>query len=115
MARNVIERCFGLLKGRWVVLRETSFFRCTHGHIIMACCLLRNLIKRYMPPRSIDEEIYEEEGDDASGGGGGDDDEDEGNEAEYISFVEPSDPWTNFRSTMAQTMFNNWRARSNRN
>ncbi|KAH6776950.1 hypothetical protein C2S52_007623 [Perilla frutescens var. hirtella] len=25
-ARNVIERCFGLLKGRWAILRSPSFF-----------------------------------------------------------------------------------------
>ncbi|XP_050124808.1 protein ALP1-like [Malus sylvestris] len=48
-ARNVIERCFGLLKGRWSILRSPSFYPIrTQGRIITACCLLHNLIRQEM-------------------------------------------------------------------
>ncbi|KAK9698687.1 hypothetical protein RND81_08G123700 [Saponaria officinalis] len=44
-ARNVIKRCFGLLKGRWGILRSPSWFSLqTHGRIVLACALLHNLI-----------------------------------------------------------------------
>ena len=52
------------------------------------------------------EEEDEEEGDD--------DDDDSDDEIEYVTHIETSDAWTTFRSTLAQTLFNNWRARSNR-
>ena len=36
--RNVIERCFGLLKGRWAILRNKSFYPIkTQVRIISAC------------------------------------------------------------------------------
>ncbi|KAL5538384.1 hypothetical protein UlMin_046122 [Ulmus minor] len=48
-ARNVIERCFGLLKVRWAILRSLSFYPIkTQCRIITACCLLHNLIRREM-------------------------------------------------------------------
>ncbi|KAL5569163.1 hypothetical protein UlMin_025738 [Ulmus minor] len=48
-ARNVIERCFGLLKVRWAILRSPSFYPLkTQCRIITACCLLHNLIRREM-------------------------------------------------------------------
>ncbi|KAL2922652.1 putative nuclease HARBI1 [Bienertia sinuspersici] len=58
MARNVIERCFGVLKGRWGILRSPSWFSLqTHSRIVLACCLLHNLIKRYMPIGSLEEDL----------------------------------------------------------
>ncbi|XP_061357670.1 protein ALP1-like [Gastrolobium bilobum] len=69
-ARNVIERTFGLLKMRWAILRSPSFYPVkTHNRIIIACCLLHNLIRREMDidpleielgNMSIDEEVDEE-------------------------------------------------------
>ncbi|CAL5444433.1 unnamed protein product [Camellia sinensis] len=56
-ARNIIERCFGLLKLRWAILRTYSYFPIkTQCRIITACCLLHNLIKREMPmdPLEVD-------------------------------------------------------------
>ena len=48
-ARNVIERCFGLLKVRWAILRSLSFYPIkTQYRIITACYLLHNLIRREM-------------------------------------------------------------------
>ncbi|WOH15039.1 hypothetical protein DCAR_0934572 [Daucus carota subsp. sativus] len=108
-ARNVIERCFGLLKGRWGILRSPSWFSLqTHGRIVLACALLHNLVKRYMSPRSFnDNKLYEEVDSD-------DDEGDEGDQAEYIHTIVVTDPWTNFRNQMAQNMFNEWRATHNR-
>ncbi|XP_059638952.1 uncharacterized protein LOC132281246 [Cornus florida] len=45
-ARNVIDRCFGLLKMRWAIMRSPSFYSTTtQTRIILACCLLHNLIR----------------------------------------------------------------------
>ncbi|XP_057531016.1 protein ALP1-like [Amaranthus tricolor] len=107
-ARNVIERCFGLLKGRWGILRSPSWFSLqTQGRIVLACCLLHNLIKKYMPPGSIYEDISDDDEElDVS--------EDDDLGVEYITSINVSNPWTSFRNEMAQTMFNNWRARRQR-
>ncbi|KAL5544075.1 hypothetical protein UlMin_007859 [Ulmus minor] len=64
-ARNVIERCFGVLKNRWAILRSPSFYPIkTQNHIIMACCLLHNFIRREMPDdipdMSLDDENIDE-------------------------------------------------------
>ncbi|XP_057250682.1 protein ALP1-like [Beta vulgaris subsp. vulgaris] len=110
-ARNVIERCFGLLKGRWAILRSPSWFSLqTHGRIVLACALLHNLVKKYMPPSFDDDELYEEiesDGDDSDG-------DEEQEEVEYITSINVSDPWTNWRNSLAQSMFNDWRARHRR-
>lgn len=104
-ARNVIERCFGILKGRWSILRSPSFFPIrTQGRIVLACCLLHNLIRRLMPTE--DEEIMSDEEEEEE-----EEEEDEEEEKEFITNIETSDHWTNFRNTLAQGMFNNWRAR----
>jgi hypothetical protein len=48
-ARNIIERAFERLKGRWAILRSASYFPIkTQCHIIMACALLHNLILQNM-------------------------------------------------------------------
>ncbi|KAG6472755.1 hypothetical protein ZIOFF_070233 [Zingiber officinale] len=107
-ARNVIERCFGLLKGRWKILASPSFFSIqTQIRIIMACCLMHNLIRKFMsfdPQESLiaDEE---EESD------GGSDDE----EVEYIMQINPSNEWPSFRNNMATNMYNTWSTRHSGN
>ncbi|KAH1073923.1 hypothetical protein J1N35_026251 [Gossypium stocksii] len=59
-ARNVIERCFGLLKIRWGILRSPSFYPVrVHNRIIIACCLLHNFIRTYMSIDPIEEELGE--------------------------------------------------------
>ncbi|CAN1821123.1 hypothetical protein LINPERHAP1_LOCUS29385 [Linum perenne] len=43
--RNVIESTFGILKMRWAMLRDTSWY--SHlmvGLLFTACCLLHNFI-----------------------------------------------------------------------
>ncbi|KAG6483299.1 hypothetical protein ZIOFF_059943 [Zingiber officinale] len=96
-ARNVIERCFGLLNGRWKILASPSFFPMqTQVRIIIACCLLHNLICKFMshdPQECIPDE---------------DDDSDRGTETEYMRIIGPTDQWTAFRNNLAQQMFNNW-------
>ncbi|KAG6492673.1 hypothetical protein ZIOFF_047638 [Zingiber officinale] len=99
-ARNVIERCFGLLKGRWKILASPSFFPIeTQVRIILACCLLHNLIRKYMSFDPQELEPFEE-----------DDMEDEHFEDdEYVTSITPTEEWTNFRNSLALEMFNHWR------
>ncbi|TYK07193.1 retrotransposon protein [Cucumis melo var. makuwa] len=63
-ARNVIERAFDLLKGRWTILREKLYYPLqVQCRTILACYLLQNLINREM---TIGEDINDvEEGDSA--------------------------------------------------
>ncbi|KAL6336098.1 hypothetical protein AAG906_010375 [Vitis piasezkii] len=57
-ARNVIERCFGLLKLRWAILRSPCFYPIkTQCKIILACCLIHNLIKREMSVDPLEQEL----------------------------------------------------------
>ncbi|CAL5373430.1 unnamed protein product [Camellia sinensis] len=100
-ARNVIERCFGLLKMRWEILRNYSYFPIkTQFRIITACCLLHNLIQREMPMDLVDDENEEmnpphpttELGD------------------EMMDIVEASDQWSEWTISLATQMFNEWQA-----
>ncbi|KAK2659214.1 hypothetical protein Ddye_005747 [Dipteronia dyeriana] len=59
-ARNVIERCFGLLKKHWAILRSPSFYLIkTQCKIIVACSLLHNLIRREMTVDPLEHEVIE--------------------------------------------------------
>jgi len=107
-ARNIIEQCFGLLKGRWAILRCLSFFPIrTQGCIVLACVLIHNLLRKYMP--TDDNARFEEEDEEEFG-----DDDDSDDDIECVTYIETSDTWTTFRSTLVQTLLNNWRARLNR-
>lgn len=109
-ARNVIERCFGVLKSRWAILRSPSFFPIkTQSRIILACCLLHNFIRREVPDDI--EELNEGE----NNGGGAQEGEEEVEEEveELIRAVETSAEWTAWRNTLAEEMFNEWRHRRN--
>ncbi|XP_019186603.1 PREDICTED: uncharacterized protein LOC109181306 [Ipomoea nil] len=82
VARNVIERCFGLLKIRWGILRSPSYYPIkTHNRIIIACCLLHNFIRQVMQFDPMESEL--DEFDPAEG------------EMNLINTVDPSDAWTN--------------------
>ncbi|KAL2935562.1 Protein ANTAGONIST OF LIKE HETEROCHROMATIN PROTEIN 1 [Bienertia sinuspersici] len=61
-ARNVIEQCFVLLKGRWRILISPSWYVLqTHGCIVLAYALLHNLVWRYMPLKYFnDDDMHEE-------------------------------------------------------
>ncbi|MFQ6646258.1 hypothetical protein Gotur_018901 [Gossypium turneri] len=57
---NVIERCFGLLKLRWRILRSPSFYPMkVHNRIIIACCLLHKFIRIYKSLDPIEVELGE--------------------------------------------------------
>ncbi|KAF7844209.1 protein ALP1-like [Senna tora] len=56
-ARNVINRCLGMLKNRWAILRSPSYYHVqTHNKIVVACCLLHNLIRRENARDPLDDE-----------------------------------------------------------
>ncbi|CAL1394628.1 unnamed protein product [Linum trigynum] len=91
IARNVIERIFGILKMRWAILRETSWFSPeVVTQLVNACCLMHNFIKleqgvdtfewdyRDKEPEQHPSTIVEK--------------------IELISGVHPSQDWTQFRS-----------------
>ncbi|GJT33792.1 ALP1-like protein [Tanacetum coccineum] len=89
--RNVIERSFGLLKGRWkIVASPFILLKETQIRIIMACCLLHNLIQKFMshdPQESVHEEEEEEEEYDDND----EENEVENGEVEYVTNIGPSD------------------------
>ena len=59
-ARNIIERCFGLLELRWGILRSPSFYPVrVHNRIIIACCLLHNFIRTHMSIDPIEAKVGE--------------------------------------------------------
>lgn len=94
-ARNVIERCFGILKGRWGILRGHSYYPVkVMCRIISACALLHNHIKREMPFDPF-EQISEQT---TSAGQNVLD-------SEAIIHIESSTEWTNKRDAMAEHMF----------
>ncbi|KAH6778908.1 hypothetical protein C2S52_010145 [Perilla frutescens var. hirtella] len=99
-ARNIIERCFGMLKMRWDIIRNPNFYPIKQqGRIIMACCLLQNHIRQNMPVDPI-EAVY------------GDDTQNEEEtielDGEPITSVEPTQEWTDWRHNLANQMFNQW-------
>ncbi|XP_074592460.1 uncharacterized protein LOC141848319 [Curcuma longa] len=100
-ARNIIERCFGLLKKRWTILRSPSFYPIkTQNRIIIACCLLQNFIRMNMDSDPEENTTIEPEhmpvGEDFSN-------------VEVIESVESSNEWTQRRETLAIEMFEEWR------
>ena len=97
-ARNIIERCFGVLKMRWAILRSPPFYPVrTVNRIVMACCLLHNLIRREM---AIDpmEEYYNMSGPRR-----------QRRDEEHIDTIESSDKWRVKRDQLAREMFDSWR------
>uniref|UniRef100_A0A5B7BNX5 Putative nuclease HARBI1 isoform X2 n=1 Tax=Davidia involucrata TaxID=16924 RepID=A0A5B7BNX5_DAVIN len=97
-ACNVIERCFGLLKLRWAVLRSPSFFPIkSQNRIVTPCCLVHNLIRREMPVDPIEDQLEdtlphpEIEGD-------------------LIDIIDTSNQWTKWRNNLAQQMYADWLA-----
>ena len=96
-ARNVIERCFGLLKMRWAILRSPSFYDIKiQRRIISVCCMLHNFIRREMAYDLMD--IIDDN----------DPPKELLNEIEYIDSIESSTEWTLWRQNLAQEMWNTW-------
>ena len=98
-ARNVIERCFGLLKMRWAILRSPSYFPIkSQCRIMTACCLLHNLIRRDMTLDPFEAELDEAIANQHDMGD------------EYIDTIETSDHWTDWRDALATQMYNDFLA-----
>ncbi|GFZ05379.1 hypothetical protein Acr_17g0009510 [Actinidia rufa] len=98
-ARNVIERCFGVLKMRFEILRTCFYYPMrTQCRIVTACCLIYNLIKREMVMNPVELEytaweqatVYVVPPDD------------------YIDTIEPTTQWIKMRDNLATTMYNHW-------
>ncbi|XP_059639297.1 protein ALP1-like [Cornus florida] len=98
-ARNVIERCFGLLKMRWAIIRSPYFYSTTtQTRIILACCLLHNLIRQEMSIDPLEESLEEQEHtlNEVHG--------------DSITTIETSNEWSAWRDNLATSMFNEWMA-----
>ncbi|KAK6148549.1 hypothetical protein DH2020_019461 [Rehmannia glutinosa] len=101
-ARNIIERSFAVLKGRWAILRSKAFYSIKmQNRIIMACCLLHNFIRSTMARDPMEDEVPEYFQQDPS----------MPNDQDFVDQVEPTQEWTNWRETLAQSMYNEWRSR----
>ena len=88
-ARNVIERAFCLLKSRWAILRDKSYYPMQiQCQTILACCLLHNLINREMTNVDFIDNV--DEGDSTYTKIGGND----------IQLVENSNEWTKWRDDL---------------
>ncbi|XP_008780280.4 protein ALP1-like [Phoenix dactylifera] len=99
-ARNVIERCFGLLKMRWAILRSNTWYPIkTMCRIISVCCLLHNYIRKEMSVDPI-EALYNEE--ECSHGNFSQE------QGAYIEYIELSASWNAFRANLAAQMFEEW-------
>ena len=86
-ARNIIERCFGIMKKRWAILRSPSFYPIRYqGRMILACALLHNFIRTHMTTDPHENSTITTE--DMPIG------EDNSLPSEFIDVVEASDEWS---------------------
>ncbi|XP_073137557.1 uncharacterized protein [Henckelia pumila] len=95
-ARNLIERAFGLLKKRWVILRSPCFYpTAVQNQIILACILLHNFIISQMPDYPLEEldKEYSIVPDESQVG--------------LITTVQSSELWDDWREQLALSMWNN--------
>ena len=100
-ARNIIERAFAVLKMRWGILRSASFYPIkTQIHLIMACFLLHNFIRREMAVDPIEVEL------DVDMNTATDHDE-QFIGLDYVDCIEPTPEWTATRDNLAVHMWNN--------
>ncbi|KAF7841837.1 protein ALP1-like [Senna tora] len=101
VARNVIERCFRMLKNRLAILRSPSFYNVrTHNVIVIVCCLLHNLIRRENAHDPLDDEIENLVPEPV---------EEPTEDDPTIRTIESSEIWTLFRENLAAEMFNDFR------
>ncbi|KAL4022447.1 hypothetical protein IC575_016180 [Cucumis melo] len=97
-ARNVIERAFGVLKGRWAILRGKSYYPLqVQCRTILACALLHNLINREMT--YCDDVEDEDEGDSTYA---------TTTASEDIQYIETTNEWSQWRDNLATSMFTDW-------
>ncbi|KAL0548430.1 hypothetical protein IC582_012881 [Cucumis melo] len=97
-ARNVIECAFGVLKGRWAILRGKSYYPLqVQCRTILACALLHNLINREMT--YCDDVEDEDEGDSTYA---------TTTASEDIQYIETTNEWSQWRDNLAASMFTDW-------
>ncbi|XP_074324810.1 uncharacterized protein LOC141661704 [Apium graveolens] len=105
-ARNCIERAFGLLKKRWAILRDASFYpKKIQIRIINACFILHNFFREEkMEERNFMQEVERDllRSENI-------DEEDEEND--YISTARSTNEWNEFRDDLAKKMFEEYVAR----
>lgn len=117
IARNVIERSFGVLKKRWSILRTPSFFDIkTQIRIINACFILQNFIideKKSDPILEVEDlqllsatdgELANHQREGVITGA-----------IDVVTTVQVSEEWTQFREILAMNMFVDYQARRNIN
>ena len=90
--QNVIERAFRLLKDRWTILREKSYFK-IQCRTTMTCCLLHNLIKREMTNSKITDDLNKGDSTYTT------------TRCDEINCIETSNEWSQWRDQLAHTMF----------
>ncbi|CAI0388501.1 unnamed protein product [Linum tenue] len=102
-ARNVIERIFGILKMRWAILRDSSWFAPREvARIVVACCIIHNFIKREQGADQFERTYQDEEPEHHPS-----------TEVETIDTcsMHPCPEWTQYRNQIAISM---WENRPNR-
>ena len=56
--RNAIERAFGVMKSRFPIITKMSRYNVdTVGEIVLACCILHNLLVDFDPDEEIIEQV----------------------------------------------------------
>ena len=99
--RNVIERAFGVLKGRWAILHNKPYYLVQiQCQTILTCCLLQNLINREMTNVDFVDDVDERDSTYATIGG------------DDIQFIGNLNKWTQWRDDLAAEMFNQWQLRN---
>ncbi|CAL1408226.1 unnamed protein product [Linum trigynum] len=99
--RNGVERAFGILKMRWAILRDTTWFLTKMvTKKVNACCLLHNFIRGEVGA-DVFERLYIDEDED---------DETDVVDEELIPHIQPSVEWSEFRQKLAQDLWDarNW-------
>ncbi|KAI8572920.1 hypothetical protein RHMOL_Rhmol01G0238500 [Rhododendron molle] len=98
-ARNVVERSFGVLNMRFTILKCASYYPIsTQCHIVTACCLVHDLIKREISIDPIEAEYMQGEQDNLHNVEVDDN----------CGTVGASNEWTAGKDALATAMFNNW-------
>ncbi|KAA0060538.1 retrotransposon protein [Cucumis melo var. makuwa] len=101
-AKNVIERAFGVLNGRWAILRGKSYYPLqVQCRTILACALLHNLINMEMT--YCDDVEDEDEGDSTYA---------TTTASEDIQYIETTNEWSQWRDDLAASMFTDWQLRN---
>ena len=94
--RNTVERTFGLLKVWWTILRGRSYYLIKiQCRIILACCLLHNLIRSEMALDPLEHTALEDNDIDSE-------------DVDYYTHIEKSNAWTTWKDNVAREIFELW-------